>query len=279
MWYRRIIVIEEAGSSEIALRAQIEENDQAFKRIGKHLESRKRRNAFEDSESDSYEEDMREFKHVGIMSTIRRNKHNHPLHTTGQAYPAGSLPRLQTLLCEDEETLSFQVTRKGCTVNRREDNNMINGTKLLNAGRVPRLRRDGILNSERVRHVVALGPSQLKGVWIRFERALELANEEGITDEMYPLFLHYIGLLLHHPFNQVKRNRRSPTVAYGLNDGGNCHGSHVLLPHNCPHQPFTDVSMAVQTGRQENPPPLPPPRTINDLRHNQYDWGPQPNTE
>lgn len=42
---------------------------------------------------------------------------------------------------------------------------MINGTKLLNLAGLTRGRRDGILKSEKVRHVVKTGPMYLKGVW------------------------------------------------------------------------------------------------------------------
>jgi len=44
-------------------------------------------------------------------------------------------------------------------------NHMINGTKLLNVAGMTRGRRDGILKSEKVRHVVKIGPMHLKGVW------------------------------------------------------------------------------------------------------------------
>ena len=50
------------------------------------------------------------------------------------------------------------------------DNHMINGTKLLNVGGMTRGRRDGILKSEKTRHVVKIGPMHLKGVWYGFVR-------------------------------------------------------------------------------------------------------------
>lgn len=86
------------------------------------------------------------------------------------------------------------------------DNHMINGTKLLNVAGMTRGRRDGILKSEKIRHVVKIGPMHLKGVWIPFERALEFANKEKITDLLYPLFVHNIGGLLYHPTNQTRTN-------------------------------------------------------------------------
>lgn len=85
-------------------------------------------------------------------------------------------------LWEDEGSLCFQVEAKGVCVARREgtlhslslvkttlilspDNHMINGTKLLNVAGMTRGRRDGILKSEKTRHVVKIGPMHLKGVW------------------------------------------------------------------------------------------------------------------
>lgn len=50
---------------------------------------------------------------------------------------------------------------------------MINGTKLLNVAGMTRGRRDGILKSEKIRHVVKIGPMHLKGVWYVFLRQCE----------------------------------------------------------------------------------------------------------
>lgn len=52
------------------------------------------------------------------------------------------------------------------------DNHMINGTKLLNVAGMTRGRRDGILKSEKMRHVVKIGPMHLKGVWCVLTRHL-----------------------------------------------------------------------------------------------------------
>ncbi|KAF2011884.1 apses-domain-containing protein [Aaosphaeria arxii CBS 175.79] len=123
---------------------------------------------------------------------------------TGQIAPAGMKPRVTATLWEDEGSLCFQVEAKGVCVARREDNHMINGTKLLNVAGMTRGRRDGILKSEKTRHVVKIGPMHLKGVWIPFERALEFANKEKITESLYPLFVHDIGALLYHPSNQTR---------------------------------------------------------------------------
>ncbi|KAJ2965376.1 hypothetical protein NQ176_g10649 [Zarea fungicola] len=85
--------------------------------------------------------------------------------TTGQQPPPGMKPRVTATLWEDEGSLCFQVEARGICVARREDNHMINGTKLLNVAGMTRGRRDGILKSEKVRHVVKIGPMHLKGVW------------------------------------------------------------------------------------------------------------------
>ncbi|KAK1594582.1 uncharacterized protein LY79DRAFT_481059, partial [Colletotrichum navitas] len=66
---------------------------------------------------------------------------------------------------EDEGILCFLVKERGVYVARREDNRMINGTKLLDITGMSRRRRDGLLNSEKIRHVVNIGPMHLKGTW------------------------------------------------------------------------------------------------------------------
>ncbi|RDW61992.1 hypothetical protein BP6252_11425 [Coleophoma cylindrospora] len=126
--------------------------------------------------------------------------------TTGQTAPPGMKPRVTATLWEDEGSLCFQVEAKGNCVARREDNHMINGTKLLNVAGMTRGRRDGILKLEKIRHIVKIGPMNLKGVWIPFERALDFANQERITDLLYPLFVHNIGALVYHPNNQSRTN-------------------------------------------------------------------------
>ncbi|KAK5987082.1 Cell pattern formation-associated protein STUA [Cladobotryum mycophilum] len=127
--------------------------------------------------------------------------------TTGQQPPPGMKPRVTATLWEDEGSLCFQVEARGICVARREDNHMINGTKLLNVAGMTRGRRDGILKSEKVRHVVKIGPMHLKGVWIPYDRALDFANKEKITEMLYPLFVHNIGALLYHPTNPTRANQ------------------------------------------------------------------------
>lgn len=112
--------------------------------------------------------------------------------TVGQYQPPGVRPRVTTTMWEDEKTLCYQVDANNVSVVRRADNNMINGTKLLNVAEMTRGRRDGILKLEKVRHVVKIGSMHLKGVWIPFERALAMAQREGIVDLLYPLFVRDI---------------------------------------------------------------------------------------
>ena len=58
---------------------------------------------------------------------------------------------------------------------------MINGTKLLNVAGMTRGRRDGILKSEKLRHVVKIGPMHLKGVWYVFVETQDYFNVPLLT--------------------------------------------------------------------------------------------------
>ncbi|MBE7181235.1 MAG: KilA-N domain-containing protein, partial [Terriglobus roseus] len=149
----------------------------------------------------------------GMANSQGYPSHSHQFDTTGQVAPPGMKPRVTATLWEDEGSLCFQVEAKGVCVARREDNHMINGTKLLNVAGMTRGRRDGILKSEKIRHVVKIGPMHLKGVWIPFDRALDFANKEKITECLYPLFVHDIGALLYHPSNQRNTNVSSGAMA------------------------------------------------------------------
>ncbi|CAM1500723.1 Fc.00g098850.m01.CDS01 [Cosmosporella sp. VM-42] len=170
--------------------------------------------------------------------------------TTGQQPPPGMKPRVTATLWEDEGSLCFQVEARGICVARREDNHMINGTKLLNVAGMTRGRRDGILKSEKVRHVVKIGPMHLKGVWIPYDRALDFANKEKITELLYPLFVYNIGALLYHPTNQTRttqvmqaaerRSRDNPQMrnpAPGLPSIGSHHHHSMNLPGPQPSLP------------------------------------------
>ncbi|KAI9470754.1 MAG: transcription regulator HTH, apses-type DNA-binding domain-containing protein, partial [Benjaminiella poitrasii] len=74
-------------------------------------------------------------------------------------------PRITTSIWDDEGTICYQIDIGGICVARRQDNDMINGTKLLNVTGMSRGKRDGILKKERGRVVVKVGAMHLKGVW------------------------------------------------------------------------------------------------------------------
>src|ERR1700712_5562358 len=104
---------------------------------------------------------------TGVATSITASQFpsGHTFDTSGQVAPPGMKPRVTATLWEDEGSLCFQVEANGVCVARREDNHMINGTKLLNVAGMTRGRRDGILKSEKTRHVAKIGPMHLKGVW------------------------------------------------------------------------------------------------------------------
>ncbi|CDH54118.1 apses transcription factor [Lichtheimia corymbifera JMRC:FSU:9682] len=115
--------------------------------------------------------------------------------------PPGLLarPKLTTTAWEDEGTLCYQVDAKGICVARRADNQMVNGTKLLNVVGMSRGKRDGILKNERGRVVIKVGAMHLKGVWISLHRAKFLANKFRIADLIYPLFEDNPRNFVYHP--------------------------------------------------------------------------------
>ncbi|KAI1817372.1 apses-domain-containing protein [Poronia punctata] len=214
--------------------------------------------------------------------------------TTGQIAPPGMKPRVTATLWEDEGSLCFQVEARGICVARREDNHMVNGTKLLNVAGMTRGRRDGILKSEKVRHVVKIGPMHLKGVWIPFERALDFANKEKITELLYPLFVHNIGALLYHPTNQNRTNQvmaaaerrkqeqmrncpsSGPSPPSGVLPSIQQHHHHMSLPgpqplpsHNGSGRPSLDRANTFPT------PPTSTSSVMNGMGNPEYTWNQQ----
>lgn len=103
-------------------------------------------------------------------------------------------PKIETTYWEDEDTKCYQVKARGVLVSRREDNNYVNGTKLLNVIGMSRGKRDGILKAEKNKIVIKLGSMNLKGVWIPFERAAEIARNNGVDADniLGPLFIEDI---------------------------------------------------------------------------------------
>jgi hypothetical protein len=214
MWFRSITVVEEEG-----VLPQTHLPQHWRRKLGYRpglVTGRKR--AFPTELED--EDDVKDFRRVRLISTKKRIKHSdyspkwsaYPtafspessLTRAGQVAPPGNILHVTVTLWEDEDSLCFQVETEGVCVTRREDNHMINGTKLLSIGNIPRDRSNSMLEAERTRHVVRICPAHLKGVWIPFERALELAVDAGIVDKLYPLFVYDIGNLLYHPSNHAR---------------------------------------------------------------------------
>ncbi|EGW33096.1 uncharacterized protein SPAPADRAFT_66101 [Spathaspora passalidarum NRRL Y-27907] len=104
-------------------------------------------------------------------------------------YPDVVRPKIATTFWESENTICYQVRSRGFLVSRREDTNYVNGTKLLNVIGMTRGKRDGILKTEKTKIVVKVGSMNLKGVWIPFDRAYEIARNEGVDGLLYPLFV------------------------------------------------------------------------------------------
>ena len=131
---------------------------------------------------------------------------------TGQIPPPGAA-HSQVLLTpwNQEGTSLYSVTSLDITTYRREDNDMIHGTSLLEAAGVTPVMRDSLLRCQRNRSVVNDGPPQFQGVWITLEGALALANIYGITERMYPLFTEYIR-------DQVLLDPKQDTEAVNIPD-------------------------------------------------------------
>ena len=55
---------------------------------------------------------------------------------------------------------------------------------------------------------------------IPFDRALDFANKEKITEMLYPLFVHNIGALLYHPTNQARQSIGNAAMAARRPDSG-----------------------------------------------------------
>lgn len=227
----------------------------------------------------------------------------HVADASGQIAPNNHKPKLTGTVWEDEGTVCFQVEVNGICVARREDNCFINGTKLLNVANMTRGRRDGILKSEKTRTVIKVGPMHLKGVWIPYDRALEFANKENITEQLYPLFLHNIGMLLAPHFNP-NSTAAAGTMSARRSDGSQQSPVSMRTPQTQPitlpsanqqhhamatpvssHMPQTPHSIAPYpaSGRpgleRAHTFPTPPASASNlmGLGHSDgpYDWNPQ----
>ncbi|KAL0084954.1 transcription regulator HTH, apses-type DNA-binding domain-containing protein [Phycomyces blakesleeanus] len=154
-----------------------------------------------------------------------QQKQQHQSYTSTYTYTTSAFPgyprpsfgqrKLTTTLWEDESTLCYQVDANGLCVARRQDNDMINGTKLLNVAGMSRGKRDGILKNEKGRVVVKVGAMHLKGVWITFARAKALASQFKIYDLLYPLFVDDPSALLYPASLHTSHVPSSPNTITG----------------------------------------------------------------
>ncbi|KAI9248967.1 transcription regulator HTH, apses-type DNA-binding domain-containing protein [Helicostylum pulchrum] len=154
-------------------------------------------------------------------STLPRSSSSSSLLSNSSRTKPPTRPRLTTTLWEDESTLCYQVDNKGICVARRQDNDMINGTKLLNVAGMSRGKRDGILKNERGRIVVKVGAMHLKGVWIPFVRAKALASQFKIFDILHPIFSDDPASFLYpshfHQMNNMNRFNNSSSSSTSTN--------------------------------------------------------------
>lgn len=139
--------------------------------------------------------------------------HEYPEPNHQSKYPIPVKPRIATTYWNDEKTLCYQMEARGVLVSRREDTNYINGTKLLNVAGMSRGKRDGILKTEKDRYVVRAGAMSLKGVWIPYERAKEIARNEGVDNFLFPLFVEDIKEFYLTKGSQLKSDC-APTDSY-----------------------------------------------------------------
>ncbi|TIB38820.1 hypothetical protein E3P86_01427 [Wallemia ichthyophaga] len=168
--------------------------------------------------------------------------------------------RVHELWWEENKTRVWTVeVDSGNYVARRQDNDQINGTKLLNITRITRGKRDGILKNEKSRQVVKTGTISLKGVWIPLDRGLVLARQFGIEQLVYPLFEANVGeyvensVVSQHAIKRKSLNslhlvdnlttnsalpaskRRSTVSTYRPNGHVNMQQTHVHPAHAHPH--------------------------------------------
>lgn len=101
-----------------------------------------------------------------------------------------------SMIWEDENTICYQFDARGICLARRQDNNMVNGTKLLNITGMSRSRRDTILINEEQKIRVVVGAMHLKGIWIPLERARVLSIQYNIDHLVYPLLEDDLSIFL-----------------------------------------------------------------------------------
>ncbi|KAJ1913125.1 hypothetical protein IWQ60_009347 [Tieghemiomyces parasiticus] len=151
------------------------------------------------------------------------------MHPAGEHYGHPAYPRgkLSTTLWEDENTMCFQVDVQTFSVARRQDDNYVNGTKLLNVTGMSRGKRDGILKGVPHRRVIKVGAMHLKGVWIPFPRAKALAMQYNIIDVLYPLFVDNPAVYLNSVSDSSANVTSAVTATTGTAAVSSPTGHHV----------------------------------------------------
>ena len=91
---------------------------------------------------------------------------------------------------------------------------------------------------------------------IPFERALDFANKEKITEQLYPLFVHNIGALLYHPQNNARQSISGATMAAAERRRGDGSSEYMRTPQSSqPPSLQHHHSMTNAIGGQANQPP------------------------
>ena len=85
---------------------------------------------------------------------------------------------------------------------------------------------------------------------IPYERALALANQEKITEQLYPLFVHNIGSLLYHPANSARPVPvPPPTPSYSADPNGqNGQNGQNVQQNGAPHDESVRLNPLLYTG-------------------------------
>ncbi|GMF07354.1 unnamed protein product [Ambrosiozyma monospora] len=102
--------------------------------------------------------------------------------------PKPHTPKVSYVWWEDQNVQCYVWEYNGVLVLRRSDNDMINGTKMLNTKGITRGRRTGMLKNEKIRHVIKYGSMPFIGIWIPLERAKMYAKREGTYEGLKPIF-------------------------------------------------------------------------------------------
>ena len=105
---------------------------------------------------------------------------------------------------------------------------------------------------------------------IPYDRALNFANQENITELLYPLFVHNIGALLYHPTNSGRTNAIIDTYNARKASKAAANGRSA---HNPMNQPLPEATRRPNLERSHTFPT--PPTSASSVRgsqSNSYEW-------